>query len=53
MDLNKNHLPVFPTNNPASLKFYTVTGKRDTVTRSLRCPCQVKFEQLLWLQKFK
>jgi hypothetical protein len=36
MDRNKNHQPLFPTNNPPSWKFYTVTEKRDTVTRSLR-----------------
>jgi hypothetical protein len=34
---NKKHLPVLPTNNPPSWKFYTVTGKRETVTRSPRC----------------
>jgi hypothetical protein len=39
MDRNKNHLPVLPTNNPPSWKFYTVTEKRDTVTRSLRWWC--------------
>jgi hypothetical protein len=46
MDQNKNHLPVLPTNNPPSLNFYTVIGKRDTVTRSLRGNLPVKSNRL-------